>query len=55
MAMMLDEKDNLNANTRQPELGISHGIHVKVNSKAYTAGGVRLFRESWKGQRSCDK
>jgi len=54
MAMMSDEKDNLNANTiaRQPELGISRGTRVKVNSKAYTAGGVRLFRESWKGQRS---
>lgn len=43
--MVSDEKDNLNANTRQPELGISRGTCVKVNSKAYSAGGVQLFRK----------
>lgn len=32
-----DEKDNLNANTRQPELEISRGIYVKVDSKAYAS------------------
>jgi len=40
MAMMSDEKDNLNANTRKPELRISHGIYIKVNSKAYGSSVV---------------